>query len=141
MLGVLIKLQVFRPATLLKKTPTQVFSCEICEIFKNTFFSQNTSVRCFCTYSNSASDKVYISDKKYSIWSKLGYFESAVINPVHKLAPALAGFHLIAKTFIYLNIKNNRRKIAFKWFISIPTNSFPSVFFIFISFLIALNFQ
>ena len=22
----------------LKKTPTQVFSCEICEIFKNTFF-------------------------------------------------------------------------------------------------------
>ena len=39
----------FRPAVLLKETPqslklykketqTQVFSCEICEIFKNTFF-------------------------------------------------------------------------------------------------------
>ena len=26
------------PATLLKKTPTRVFSCKICEIFKNTFF-------------------------------------------------------------------------------------------------------
>ena len=28
-----------RPATLLEKeSPAQVFSCEICEIFKNTFF-------------------------------------------------------------------------------------------------------
>ena len=25
-------------ATLLKETPTQVFSCEYCEIFKNTYF-------------------------------------------------------------------------------------------------------
>ena len=28
--------------TLLKGTPTQAYSCEICEIFKNTFFLQNT---------------------------------------------------------------------------------------------------
>ena len=28
---------VFRPVALLKKTPTQMFSCEIWEIFKNTF--------------------------------------------------------------------------------------------------------
>ena len=34
----LIKLQVLRPATLFKKTPTQVLSCEYCEIFKNSFF-------------------------------------------------------------------------------------------------------
>ena len=27
-----------RPATLLKKTLAQVFSCEFCEISKNTFF-------------------------------------------------------------------------------------------------------
>ena len=33
-----IKLQDFWPATLLKKTPTQVFFCEYCEIFKNSFF-------------------------------------------------------------------------------------------------------
>ena len=33
-----MKLQVRKPATLLKKYPTQVFSCEFCEIFKNSFF-------------------------------------------------------------------------------------------------------
>ena len=32
------KLKTLSPATLLKKTLTQVFSCKICEIFKNTFF-------------------------------------------------------------------------------------------------------
>ena len=39
----LIKLQAWSPATglqrYLKETPTQVLSCEICEIFKNTFFN------------------------------------------------------------------------------------------------------
>ena len=34
----LIKLQALRPAALLKKAPTQVFSCEYCEIFKSTYF-------------------------------------------------------------------------------------------------------
>ena len=32
----------------IKNTPTQVFSCEICKNFKNTFFLQNTSSGCFC---------------------------------------------------------------------------------------------
>ena len=36
----LIKLQVFRPATLLKRDYNTVFSCEISEIFKNTFFEE-----------------------------------------------------------------------------------------------------
>ena len=36
--------QAFRPATLLKETPTQVFSCEICEIFQNTFFYKTPPV-------------------------------------------------------------------------------------------------
>ena len=40
--SLLIKLPGFRPATLLKETPTQVFSCEYCEIFKNTFFTEQT---------------------------------------------------------------------------------------------------
>ena len=34
----LIKLYVWRPAILLKKTPIQVFSCKYCEIFKSIFF-------------------------------------------------------------------------------------------------------
>ena len=36
--SLLTKLQGLRPATLLKKTPRQVFSSEYCEIFRNTFF-------------------------------------------------------------------------------------------------------
>ena len=38
----LIKWQVFWPATLLKETPTQVFSGEYSEIFKNTYFEVDT---------------------------------------------------------------------------------------------------
>ena len=37
----LIKFRAFRPATLLKETPTQVFSCKICETFKNTYFEKH----------------------------------------------------------------------------------------------------
>ena len=37
----LIKMQAWRRATLSKKTPTQVFSYEICEIFKNKFFTEH----------------------------------------------------------------------------------------------------
>ena len=32
------KLQALRPANLLKKVPTQVFSCEIGKIFKHLFY-------------------------------------------------------------------------------------------------------
>ena len=37
----LIKWQALSPATLLKRDSTQVFSCEICEIFKNTYFKEH----------------------------------------------------------------------------------------------------
>ena len=37
----LIELQVKRPVTLLKETPTKVFSSEYCEIFKSTYFEEN----------------------------------------------------------------------------------------------------
>ena len=40
----LIKLQVFRPEPYQEETPTQVFSCEICKIFKNIFFYRTPSV-------------------------------------------------------------------------------------------------
>ena len=35
------KLQAFRPATLLKETPTQVLSSEYCKVFKNTNFEEH----------------------------------------------------------------------------------------------------
>ena len=38
----LIKQRVFWPATLLKKSPTQVLSCEYFEIFKNAYFEVET---------------------------------------------------------------------------------------------------
>ena len=37
----LIKFQALKHVTLLKKTPTQVLSCEIFEIFKNTYFQEH----------------------------------------------------------------------------------------------------
>ena len=37
----LINLHGCRPAVLLKETPTQLFSYEICEIFKNTFSTEH----------------------------------------------------------------------------------------------------
>ena len=37
----LIKLQAWKPITLSKETPTQVFSCEYCKIFKNIHFEEN----------------------------------------------------------------------------------------------------
>ena len=33
-------LQVVRPATLLKRPPAQMFSCEYCEISKSTYFEE-----------------------------------------------------------------------------------------------------
>ena len=35
-----MKFQVLRPATLLKKTPEKVLSCEFCEVSKNTYFAE-----------------------------------------------------------------------------------------------------
>ena len=43
----LIKLKSLSLATLWKKTPTQVFSCEISEVFKNTFFYSIPRVAAF----------------------------------------------------------------------------------------------
>ena len=37
----LIQLQAVRPATVLKRDSGQVFSCEICKIFKDTFFTEH----------------------------------------------------------------------------------------------------
>ena len=37
----LVKLEFWRPVTLLRKTPTQVFSCEIYELFKNNYFEEH----------------------------------------------------------------------------------------------------
>ena len=45
-IGVLKNLQ-FYLQNLQKETPTQVFSCEICAIFKNTFFHRTSPVAAF----------------------------------------------------------------------------------------------
>ena len=37
----LIKLQAWGSATLLKRDSTQLLSCEVCEIFKNTYFKEH----------------------------------------------------------------------------------------------------
>ena len=37
---ILKKLQFWGPATLLKKVPTQLFSCKFCDLFKNTCFKE-----------------------------------------------------------------------------------------------------
>ena len=37
----LIDFQASRPATFLKRDPTQVFSRKYCRIFKNTYFDEN----------------------------------------------------------------------------------------------------
>ena len=34
------KLMAFRSATLLKKSPRQVFYCEFCKVFKSSFFEE-----------------------------------------------------------------------------------------------------
>ena len=43
----LIELQAQTCKFIKKEILTQLFSCEFCEIFKNTFFLQNTSSGCF----------------------------------------------------------------------------------------------
>ena len=35
------KLQVLRPATLLRKIPTHMLSCKICKLFKNNYFEEH----------------------------------------------------------------------------------------------------
>ena len=46
------KLTGKRPATLLKETLTQVFSCEYCEIFKNSFLYNTSSGCVFVIFEN-----------------------------------------------------------------------------------------
>ena len=53
-----------RPTTLLKKTLAQVFSCEFCEIFNNTFFTRHLWT--------TASTFIYKNNlKKKRIWKRI----------------------------------------------------------------------
>ena len=58
----LIKLQVLACNLIKKETQAQVFSCEFCEISKNTFFTEHfwATVSAFCKF------KVDISVKNHS---------------------------------------------------------------------------
>ena len=84
----LIKMQVFSPATLLKTesnscftvniakwpafllkmTPIQVFSCEYCEICKNTCFEEHLCVERFPTWTNSITSNI---ERKEDIFSNI----------------------------------------------------------------------
>ena len=60
--------QSLAPVTLLKKeTPTQVFSCELCEIFKNNFL-QNTSGECFWHLYHHSPYRIYFLKKKWLLF-------------------------------------------------------------------------
>ena len=43
-----VAVAALKVCTFVKKTPTQLFSCEYCEKFKNTCFLKNTSCGFFC---------------------------------------------------------------------------------------------
>ena len=47
LIGISFKLKALSPATLLKKTPKEVFSCEICEIFENIFIYSTPRLAAF----------------------------------------------------------------------------------------------
>ena len=61
----LTTLQVFRPAALLKKTPTQVFSCEMWEILKDTYFEEHLN-DCFCVLITSSSSIDFYNPLQYT---------------------------------------------------------------------------
>ena len=54
------KLQAWRPSTLVKETPTKVFSCKISINFKNTL--KNASTSCFWIQKKSSRDVLYKSN-------------------------------------------------------------------------------
>ena len=57
----LIKLQVWRPATLSKEALTQVFPCKYCEIFKSTYFQEHLRT--------TASNNIIVFFVKVHFWS------------------------------------------------------------------------
>ena len=63
--SLLINLQDWEPATLLKKTPTQEFSCETCEIFKNIYFEEHLRT--------AASKKQYVTEKAIHLFLSQKY--------------------------------------------------------------------
>ena len=75
----LIKLQAFRPTTLLKWTPTQTFSCEYCEIFKNTYFEKHlwtaASVSKRFSWVTSEAESFYADLFASGLWLFLFYWE------------------------------------------------------------------
>ena len=55
-----------RPVTLLKKeTLAQMFSCEFCEIFKNTFFTEHLWTTAFGANISEAFEKIATDEKDY----------------------------------------------------------------------------
>ena len=76
----LIKLQAFRAANLLKETRTQVFSCEICEIFRNNYFEEH--LQSTASTMRGLLQKSYLNylPFNYLIWIMLCWYLFAVIQ-------------------------------------------------------------
>ena len=70
-----------------KETLAQAFSCEFCETFKNTLFTQNASSGCFCndqctlTYKNHSIDQQsMVKDLRIKQRNNLTYSVFILIN-------------------------------------------------------------
>ena len=90
-----VKKVLLMPATLLKETLAKVFSCEFCEIFKNTFFTEHHWTTAFC-YSEvhlrttvSATCLLVNTVKPfllYSVWLPGYIFFWSAINDISKVS-------------------------------------------------------
>ena len=59
-----LKIKAFRPATLLKETAAQMFSCEICAFFKNNYFEKHLRTTA-SKHSKQIKNKIYETHTKF----------------------------------------------------------------------------
>ena len=91
----LIKLQVDDCSVIKKETLAQVFSCEFCKIFKNTFFFlQKSSSGCFCHMKQvpRSSEETWLKVHSNKFWLKIKFYyrnekHAAKINQVETYIP------------------------------------------------------
>ena len=97
----LIKMLAFSPVTLLKETPTEVFSCEYCKKFKNTCFEKHlrAAVWMFSYMINNVTSNIWSEE---DIFSKSKQKITFQIQLDEKNLP----FHDALDSFVFLNFSN-----------------------------------
>ena len=95
-----MKLQA-RPATLLKKeTLAQVFSCEFCEIFKNTFFTEHLRTTASVSISELFENDLHLT--------MLQQYEHLCLRDFHVISLLLQNLeYFVDQAKIFLHIKIN----------------------------------